>query len=123
MDIVERLRTQGIKHPQQLEHWRDEAADEIESCRTELEAVKKERDEFEEQRDAAWAELRRIRVAIGANMEESTADEAERIKQQRDELVNHLNAAANYIDTLGGVSQSYRIALAKVGADKTGEES
>jgi chromosome segregation ATPase len=44
-----------------------------------LAAVTKERDEFEEQRDAAWFELRKIRVAIGASMEESTADEVERI--------------------------------------------
>lgn len=149
MDIVERLRTQGIKHPQQLEHWRDEAADEIERLRAELEAVKKERDElrqygrvqdplleqlttcqqqrdeFEEHRNAAWAELRKIRVALGANMEESTADEAERIKQQRDELAAAAQMAVEMIETKAHerrhVRWKLKDALAKLGADKTGD--
>ena len=55
-----------------------------------IDSIKQQRDEFEEQRDAAWAEIRRIRVAIGADMEESTADEAERVKQQSDELLSEL---------------------------------
>jgi DNA repair ATPase RecN len=41
----------------------------------------------EQQRDAAWHQLREIREAIAANPEESTLDEARRVVAQRDKLL------------------------------------
>lgn len=41
------------------------------------------------------------------------AQELRRLHSENQELVKALNAAANYIDTLGGVSESYRQKLAK----------
>ena len=40
-DIVERLRHHGIKHPQQIGYWRDEAADEIERLRKMIDKISK----------------------------------------------------------------------------------
>lgn len=42
--------------------------------------------EVEAERDNAWQELREIREAIGANPEESTADEVRRVVAQKDNL-------------------------------------
>lgn len=46
---------------------------------------------LERQRDVAWKELREIREALGANPEESTADEVRSIVAQRGTLLAALN--------------------------------
>jgi hypothetical protein len=43
----------------------------------------------------------------------AAAAELRRLHQVNQELAEALNAAANYIDTLGGVSESYRQKLTK----------
>lgn len=83
-------------------------------------------DRLKQQRDAAWEELRRIRDAIGARSGESTADEAECIKHQRDELaaaLDRLSAQCERLRLPGQpMSDSEKVAkaaLAKVGAGNT----
>jgi hypothetical protein len=56
----------------------------------------------EQKSDAAFNQLHRIREAIAANPEESTADEVRRVVQQRDKLL----AAAKI--TVGDLMDSYR---------------
>ncbi len=40
------------------------------------------------------------------------AEDLKQIRNQRDELYNSLIAASNYIDSLGGISKSYRASAA-----------
>jgi hypothetical protein len=69
------------------------------------------------------AELRRLYVDVHMRIKQQDAlqhlhnlavQERDRLHTQNQELVEELNAAANYIDTLGGVSASYRQKLAKI---------
>jgi hypothetical protein len=49
--------------------------------------------ELTAQRDNAWQELREIREAIGANPEESTADEVRRVMAERDKALAQVGEA------------------------------
>ena len=85
----------------------------ITAHKKEIEKLRQQRDEFEEQRDAAWAELRKIRVAIGAKLEESTADEVAHIKQQRDELLSVMEDVLRWRTTDLWVTAQLNNAIAK----------
>ena len=125
MDIVERLRTQGIKHPQQLEHWRDEAADEIERLRAELEAMTK----YADKRNTAALDLQEQLEAVTKERDELAAD-AKRYRYIKAEIECSTGwlAVSNW-DTVqwenfkagADLDSAIDAALAKLGADKTGE--
>lgn len=76
---------------EQVATQRDSAMSQLETARTAINnnfnQLREHADKTQAQRDNAWQELREIREAIGANPEESTADEVRRVVAERDKAL------------------------------------
>lgn len=75
----------------QVTAQRDSATSQLETARTAINnnfnQLREHADKIQAERDNAWQELREIREAIGANPEESTADEVRRVVAERDKAL------------------------------------
>lgn len=102
----------------QVAAQRDSATSQLETARTAINnnfnQLREHADKMQAERDNAWQELREIREAIGANPEESTADEVRRVNAHSADLVNIITKERDFLLTKLDENESQKLEISQL---------